>query len=715
MAKFSESLGYANDFNPENPEPIQEVVPDSAESLIVGVPVQDCLEGTEDDLTSLHEDRNENFEPSMVDVPGDSIFENLQPCPARNPTLDSASNRAFFEASLVSSADLQSVMLPWETNFALQIFGEPNDILPSLPSVSVDAFSSSRSGDVVDELIESAQETVGNCAQSSIFPAVIRCIDDKSHAEQCDSLMDAAINKLLIVLRHSLLASVVGRQIVVLGSEDQQSTGEFEIVSAVLGTKSPFTVVKRANSLLSFLRWFAKQGFDSANPFTEEYVWSYFQYLQSVSAPATRAAACLSAFRFARHVLGFDSLEEVIASRRILGLSEKLYSGKRLLRQALPLTVRQMQKLHEIVLEERRNVIDRCAAAYFLIATYGRCRHSDLVDIHSIVPDHDSNGGFLEVKTSHHKTGRGAEKQTQLLPILVPAIGITGEPWLLKASQIFSCCGIALEGHVFGPLFPAPSISSETIFGKRPLSSSEASSYLRALLELPEPPSMSDEQIVSSHSCKVTTLSWAAKFGLSAMTRSILGRHTSATTETFAIYSRDLCVAPARELQEVIRCIHHGSFLPDALRSEYFPRNPPEARTSRSSGDQPAEEAASFLPTERRVKVEHESICSSITDANEVCLISDEETSSSDSGNCADSSASSCLEEPPVKVKRFRPRVPHSEKWFVHKKSHILHRMDGNSKFVACGKRLTDQYRASDESSAWNVLCKMCLKRRPED
>ena len=666
----------------------------------------------EHDLALVQDSSGDHYETSVVDTCNVSNAVEDRSAPARNLTLNSASNRAFFETSLVASADLQSVQLPWESEFAQQIFGNPSDILPSLPNVSIGAFSSARPVDVFEELIVSAQEAAESCKHMSIFPSVVKYIDDKSHAEQCDSLMDAAINKLLIILRHSLLASAVGRQILALGSEGQQSAGEFAIVSAVLGTKSPFTVIKRANSLLSFLRWFAKQGLDCANPFSEEHVWAYFQYLR---APATRAAACLSAFRFASHVLGFESLEEVIASRRILGLSEKLYSGKRLLRQALPLTVSQMQRLHGILQDENRNVIDRCAAAYFLIATYGRCGHSDLVNIHSIVPDHDIRGGFLEVKTSPHKTGRGAEKQTQLLPILIPAIGVTGEPWLLKASQIFLSCGISLDGHILGPLFPAPSNSSELLFGRRPLSSIEASSYSRALLGLPEPSGMSEEQIVSSHSCKVTTLSWAAKFGLSPMSRSILGRHTSATAETFSIYSRDLCVAPARELQEIIICIHRGSFFPDAPRSEFFPDRPLEVRTAESSGAKSLCESDRVVPCGRLVKVEHESIRSTVTDTSDVFLISDEETSISDSANDADSSASSCLEEPPVKVKRFRPRVPPSEKWFVHKKSHILHRVDGNSKFVACGKRLTDQYRASDESSAWNVLCKMCLKRRPED
>jgi hypothetical protein len=50
----------------------------------------------------------------------------------------------------------------------------------------------------------------------------------------------------------------------------------------------------------------------------------------------------------------------------------------------------------------------------------------------------------------------------------------------------------------------------------------------------------------------LSCLSWAAKLGLSPTTRSILGRHAGALTDSFTIYSsRDLAIAPAPELQQM--------------------------------------------------------------------------------------------------------------------------------------------------------------------
>lgn len=112
--------------------------------------------------------------------------------------------------------------------------------------------------DALDAVVDDTLRHTCETNSAPVFVSAVRNLDDKTYDEQRDALMDAAISKVLIVLRHCLLASVVGRQIISLGSEEQQLEGAKEIVSAVVGLRSPYTVVKRANSLLSFLRWCAK-------------------------------------------------------------------------------------------------------------------------------------------------------------------------------------------------------------------------------------------------------------------------------------------------------------------------------------------------------------------------------------------------------------------------------------------------------------------------
>lgn len=73
------------------------------------------------------------------------------------------------------------------------------------------------------------------------------------------------------------MASSVGRQIIDLGSVEQQREGAYDIVHACIGLRSPATLVKRANSLLSFLRWSARNHVGLTNPFIEQVVWEHFQ------------------------------------------------------------------------------------------------------------------------------------------------------------------------------------------------------------------------------------------------------------------------------------------------------------------------------------------------------------------------------------------------------------------------------------------------------
>ena len=106
--------------------------------------------------------------------------------------------------------------------------------------------------------------------------------------------------------------------------------------------KSPATLIKRANSLLAFMRWAVRAGKGAECPFCEQIVWEYFQHLKASGAAATRAESTTSSLRFAFYLLGFESLESSLTSRRLIGICEIMLAGKRLIRQALTLTVPQI-------------------------------------------------------------------------------------------------------------------------------------------------------------------------------------------------------------------------------------------------------------------------------------------------------------------------------------------------------------------------------------
>lgn len=71
----------------------------------------------------------------------------------------------------------------------------------------------------------------------------------------------------------------------------------------------------------------------------------------------------------------------------------------------------------------------------------------------------------------------------------------------------------------------------------------------------------------TSHSTKATSLSWAAKYGLTDFDRAVLGRHSASSSSTTAVYSRDLSIKSVSLFSEVLRKIQHAEFMPDAPSS----------------------------------------------------------------------------------------------------------------------------------------------------
>ncbi|CAE7831241.1 unnamed protein product [Symbiodinium sp. CCMP2592] len=119
-------------------------------------------------------------------------------------------------------------------------------------------------------------------------------------------------------------------------------------VSAAVGVKSPHAIHKRAASFWTFVRWLDVHEPLAPSRLHEVQVWNFVQFLKETSAPASKAASVLSAFRFAHFVLGFR-LSGIVDSKRIAGATEQQLVNVRKLRQAKDLTVQLKTKLLPIL------------------------------------------------------------------------------------------------------------------------------------------------------------------------------------------------------------------------------------------------------------------------------------------------------------------------------------------------------------------------------
>ena len=592
-----------------------------------------------------------------------------------------------------------------------------------MPKMPVSEFCNFDLGVAPQEVVKTVASLARLDTSCPVFSACISSGDDLHYQEKRQRLRDTAIGKIFIVLQHNLNASSTGQHISELLQREGSHEGALEIIDSVVGVKSPATLVKRANSMLAFLRWCDLAGRCESNCFQEHVLWDYFRYLKDSGSAASKADSMMSAVRFAVFVLGFECLKPAANSRRLIGASELMLTGKRLLRQALVLTSAQIIRLHNILVDNDRHLMDRVLVAHLLFALYGRCRNSDLLAVRTIECDFDSKGGFVILTTCNHKSGRLASLKTRLLPIIIPARGVDGSIWPGKALEVLELAGCSIQNPIDGPLVHAPA-GGVGVFMNRGLRSTEVSKALRSFLGIDEPAPGFDGEIVSSHSLKATLLAWSARYGLSPQTRSLLGRHTSCLNETFSIYSRDLACAPVAELQKVIDCVADGTFSPDAERSRFF-REPSDISHEEPhqcvKQEAAVEDGFIVIPDSPEVftddtignTCENTGIQEHMDDscAGET-LVLDSDSSSSSSAESSDDPETATAQP---RVKRFRARIPHREECFVHSKSHLVHRFNGDSrndvKFLVCGKRLTDSYSRCTEATAWNILCKSCNRK----
>ena len=267
------------------------------------------LPGTGDFLTG--------FVSGLHEGPGHDVTQ--RGASAGQPVVSAAVHDATFSRDLFSNFDATGIKLPWETGIFRELLGDDPLSEPLVPKMPIGEFCSFGIDDTPQHVTDSVASAATTSMATPVFSSCIGSGDDLNYDAKRQQLRDVAIGKFLIVLRQWPMASKTGRHIAELDSTGQQQDEVFEILSSVLGVKSPATLIKRANSLLAFMRWAVRAGKGAECPFCEQIVWEYFQHLKASGAAATRAESTMSSLRFAFYLLGFESLESSLTSHRLIG------------------------------------------------------------------------------------------------------------------------------------------------------------------------------------------------------------------------------------------------------------------------------------------------------------------------------------------------------------------------------------------------------------
>ena len=413
----------------------------------------------------------------------------------------------------------------------------------------------------------------------------------------------------------------------------------------------------------------------------------------------------MEALTFTAYVLGVESLETVVKSRRCRGSSRSHAQNAR--KPASPLTVLELQTLRDAAMSNE-DAWNRMFAATCLLAVYARARWSDLMHGFEVFLDRDEDGNlaFVEVSVAVHKIMNSSNFRNTVLPLVAPASGIKEGDWMGSWLACRESLGI---GDV--PSFsvmPAPDHNKEPTV--RPLESEEASKWIRYLLT----GSMSKDpkRKLSSHSCKCTLLSYAAKFGVSTEERLVMGYHMA------HVYARDAAAPTILILEQILAAIRSGTCKPDSTRSGRFVGQRPQC-LKQGIPQQPVVKSETLSSFASEFSLVHDSGVI-VIDQRDVPVSSGasnldsqapELSSESEPTISTDSSETSC--DGGQKDTRDVPKAPAGYHLWQRRRSRVLHiAKEECRRILACGRQIGLRHSCEiGKISAATPRCTLCFKK----
>eukprot|EP00435_Cladocopium_sp_Y103_P055737 s2737_g18.t1 len=465
------------------------------------------------------------------------------------------------------------LLYPWETGPLADVFNFNQDVLPRCPGIAEaePAIPAANPDNMPEQLSRFLMP------EDAKYVHAVKSLQDLSYFDGKSQKLELACGQWLNLLSIDWSCSGVGPQLVSALQRDHTGTEAFTILKACFGVKSPATLLKRSSAFKKFVAWFDKQSMATESrakpfPLDEVVVWHYFLWLKEQREQASKGftvpTSFLEAVRFAKFTLDLTGTDTVLGSRRLLGFAALERQAMGPTRQAPGMELEHLKRLHEI-LASGANIIDKLGAGCFLLCTYGRARWSDVRFVEKV---HIEAGEYLTLYTAEHKTASVGIRRQQYLPIVVPWSGVVSDDWMRLFLEIYAAAGLDICKEPLGPLLPAPRLDGT--FCARPLTTSEAATWLRGLLQ-----GTGHYDTFRSHSMKATLLGWCAKAGLDKESRAVLGHHCSALNGSEVVYSRQLQIRALRKLEMILRRIRAGQGFEDEAMRDYGIVSTPAAFT----------------------------------------------------------------------------------------------------------------------------------------
>jgi hypothetical protein len=531
----------------------------------------------------------------------------------------------------------------------------------------------------------------------SAWITVAKRLDNMDWSSKQEAQRSYALEKWKAIIQVSPSSFSLGRLLladILKLHDDRQIVNTLQDTFALKATK---TLIKRSSYISRFISWCITK---SVPPFPVQEQQAYAFLYDCNWQAASFGNSFREALNFAGHVAGLDGAAEAAKSPRIAGFCGRMMLTKRKRIPAQVLKVKQVSQLEKIVLDDTVDIQDRVFCGHCLFVLFARARWTDSQGVERLTLDVSPDGsGFLEADTYCSKTSNTVQKRRTMLPMTCILKGLHSNEWAKTWLGLRVSAGLQEPSrHV--PMLPM--VNSQGGFGTLPLSPSQASQWLRNIL-LAVGYAKGEVERISSHSLKATTLSWAAKGGMSQDLRSILGYHVTQSSSVLH-YSRDEQAEPLRQLGRIIDDIISGALDPDSTRSGYWSK--PSVKLL---GPTSKCKAAPSDPA--NVDDPLNSSCAYVSGS------SSEDSSSSESQRSVDWSDEERLAVSNTATitdrewKRKRGAMRNTKHGFaVHLQWKTLHVVDSSTVKLSCGRRLSPLYKLFKDLPSFSYSkCKVCF------
>ena len=592
-----------------------------------------------------------------------------------------------------STSKIDGLLFPWERN------------TPTVASISSAIVAS-----VPATLIPPLPPPVPELSEALSLPAfrvpfTVRKLSKFNWIESEDLLRQRAHTRWRAIIESDLQSSQLGLSLVSSLEHGDDEDEIKQILNDVFNRKSTATLVKRAGDLLRYMKWARSAGYIHFMRITERSIYAYLGYLHSSGAAPSTGKNFLSSLRFAQSTIGLHDVDNVF-SPRVTGSASRLYKCKAPLKQAVPLTVPQVKLLENAAINAEDEQT-KAAAGMFCMALYSCCRFKDAQFVRNVVLDMPSeNFGYVECKSTNHKTATTDQKKTTFLPIVAFARGLLTKSWARSWVKVRADSG--LETNNF--LLPAPLRTGG--WSSRPLTSGEGAQWLRGILAAS---GASDFENKTAHSLKVTLLSWAAKSHMSLEDRRILGHHMDAPNTSALTYSRDALAGPLERMEAVLESVRDGSFDPDSSRATraYSKIQARSSQASRTSSSAARGLTAGSISAAATNPEEPEGVATEDayqpTDGDIQLDSEESDSSSSGSEDMSEPVDDSEEEQLLASVGKDRQVATPSENLYISRQSGLGHLLVvGHPPRFKCGKLLSAAYRQAKEARVSTHMCLVC-------